>query len=76
MSNHPIFRFNINLQTGPNPNEDIALHISVRLLEGYVARNSFENNSWGEEQGSGTLPIAPGQKFEVLILCEAKEFKV
>lgn len=71
-------RFNVNLQTGPNvsPRDDVSLHVSVRLLQGYIARNSMERGNWGAEQGEGQLPIFPGQKFEVIVLCEEKQYKV
>lgn len=62
---------------GPNPHEsDIALHISVRLLEGYIARNTYQFGEWGDEQGSGDLPIAPGQSFEIIVLADTSDFKV
>ncbi|KAJ8912838.1 hypothetical protein NQ315_007969 [Exocentrus adspersus] len=74
-----IFRkFNINLQTGPNakPRDDAALHISVRLNQGYIARNSYVNGAWGDEEGNGTLTIGPAQSFEILILTDTNNFKV
>ncbi|RZC42240.1 Gal-bind lectin domain containing protein [Asbolus verrucosus] len=71
-------RFNVNLQTGPNskPKDDTGLHLSVRLKQGYIARNSYQGGSWGDEQGSGRLPIGPGQQFEIIILSDAEDFKV
>lgn len=71
-------RFTINLQTGPNvkPRDDTALHMSVRLKQGYIARNSYKNGEWGDEDGKGRLPIGPGQQFEIIILCDEKDFKV
>ncbi|XP_065166823.1 galectin-4-like isoform X2 [Atheta coriaria] len=69
-------RFNINLQCGSSEEADIAVHLSVRLQEGYVARNSFENGDWGEEQGDGELKIGMGQKFEVLLLSASNDYKV
>ena len=70
--------FNINLQTGPNikPRDDTALHISVRLKQGYIARNSYLGGNWGDEQGKGRLPIGQGQQFEIIILPDAQDFKV
>lgn len=32
--------------------------------------------NWGPEEKSGTLPIYPGQNFELMILCEQYDFKV
>lgn len=67
----------MNLLCGPHPHDsDNALHVSVRLLEGYIARNTYQFGEWGEEQGSGTLPIAPGQSFEIIVLADPSEFKV
>lgn len=73
-----IFRFDINFQTSANttPRDDIGLHLSVRLAEGYVARNSIQDGVWGEEQNGGDLPIQPGQKYEIIILSDSREFKV
>ncbi|KAF2894836.1 hypothetical protein ILUMI_11337 [Ignelater luminosus] len=68
-------RFNINLHCGQPPS-DIALHISVRLLQNYIARNSFEDGAWGSEEDNGSVPIAPGQRFEILILCDPGSYKV
>ncbi|XP_018571836.1 galectin-4 isoform X1 [Anoplophora glabripennis] len=73
-----IDRFTINLQTGPNakPRDDTALHISIRISQGYIARNSYINGEWGDEQGAGTLKIGPGQTFEILILTDTRDYKV
>ncbi|KAJ8974448.1 hypothetical protein NQ317_000225 [Molorchus minor] len=71
-------RFNINLQTGPNstPRDDTAFHLSVRLNQGYIARNTYKDGEWGDEQGSGKLPIGTAQAFEILILVEPNNYKV
>lgn len=69
-------RININLQTGSQAGADIAVHISVRISEGYIARNSCQHGAWGEEQGQGQLPIGPGQKFEILVLSAATDYKI
>lgn len=71
-------RFNINLQCGPNvsPRDDIALHLAVKLAEGYVARNTLDKQTWGDEQGQGFNPITPGVPFEILILCDQTNYKV
>ncbi|KAF5275171.1 hypothetical protein FQR65_LT04203 [Abscondita terminalis] len=68
-------RFNINLHCG-SPPSDIALHVSVRLLQSYIARNSFEDGEWGKEEDSGNLTIAPGEHFEILILCDPTSYKI
>ncbi|XP_044745821.1 galectin-7-like isoform X5 [Coccinella septempunctata] len=72
-------RFDINLQTGPGgeiAGEDVALHASVRLTEGYIARNTFQGGCWQEELGDGGMPIQLGQRFEFLLLCEAFDYKI
>ncbi|KAL1513137.1 hypothetical protein ABEB36_002594 [Hypothenemus hampei] len=71
-------RFNINFATGPNskPRDDTALHISVRLNQGYIARNSYRNGAWQDEQGSGKLPIGKAQSFEIIVLVDPNHYKV
>ncbi|XP_050312650.1 trithorax group protein osa-like [Anthonomus grandis grandis] len=71
-------RFNINLATGPTakPRDDTALHLSVRLNQGYIARNSYKNGSWDDEQGSGKLPIGQAQSFEIIILVDPHHYKI
>lgn len=73
-----IYRFNINLQTGPSvkPRDDTALHISVRLNQGYIARNSYKFGNWEVEQGDGQLPIGKCQSWEILILITEMDYKV
>lgn len=68
-------RFNINLHCGPPPS-DVALHLSVRLLQSYIARNSLQDEGWGSEEDNGSLPIAPGQSFEIIILCDPGSYKI
>ncbi|CAG9762134.1 unnamed protein product [Ceutorhynchus assimilis] len=71
-------RFNINLATGPTakPRDDTALHLSVRLNQGYIARNSYKDGAWGDEQGSGKLPIGQAQSFEIIILVDPQHYKI
>lgn len=73
-----MLRFNINLQCGPNlsPRDDLALHLSVRIIEGCIARNTLDKQMWGDEQTQGYNPIAPGQQFEILILSDQSSYKV
>lgn len=73
-----MYRFDINFQTSgnTNPRDDIGLHLSIRLAEGYVARNSIQGGVWGEEQSNGELPIHPGEKYEIIILSDRSEYKV
>ncbi|KRT81423.1 hypothetical protein AMK59_5658 [Oryctes borbonicus] len=71
-------RFDINFQTRETTydTDDIAFHVSVRLVQGYIARNSFRDGDWEDEEDYGDLPIRPGQQFEALVLCEPTQFKV
>ncbi|XP_030759425.1 trithorax group protein osa-like [Sitophilus oryzae] len=71
-------RFNINLATGSNikPRDDTALHVSVRLNQGYIARNSYQDQSWDKEEGKGKLPIGPAQSFEILLLVDPHRYKI
>ncbi|KAH1007897.1 hypothetical protein HUJ04_005074 [Dendroctonus ponderosae] len=71
-------RFNINLATGPNakPRDDTALHVSVRFNQGYIARNIYKGGAWGDEQGSGKLPIGQAQSFEIIILVDPQHYKI
>lgn len=52
------------------------MHISVRLNQGYIARNSYKNGSWEDEQGNGRLPIGQAQSWEILILVDQQDYKV
>lgn len=69
-------RFIINLVCGPSTGEDIALHISVRMHENYVVRNSFQLLNWGPEEMFGHMPFHKGQGFEIIILCDPAHYKV
>ncbi|KAL6431756.1 hypothetical protein ACFW04_007347 [Cataglyphis niger] len=71
-------RFAVNYQLGPtlNPRDDIAIHVSPRFPEGFVTRNSIESMTWGVEENSGPLWIHPGQKFEMIILCDYHCYKI
>ncbi|XP_072762372.1 uncharacterized protein [Anoplolepis gracilipes] len=71
-------RFAVNYQLGPtlNPRDDIAIHVSPRFPEGFVTRNSIESMNWGMEENFGPLWIHPGQKFEMMILCDYHCYKI
>ncbi|XP_041968790.1 galectin-7-like [Aricia agestis] len=71
-------RFAINLQCGPNtdPRDDIALHLNFRFVEMCVVRNHLSTMNWGLEDTSGGMPLARGQPFEALVLCEPQSMKV
>lgn len=67
--------FNIDLLSGKSRN--IALHLNPRLNIKAFVRNSFIQESWGEEERNITcFPFSPGMYFEMIIYCDVKEFKV
>ncbi|XP_019507358.1 PREDICTED: galectin-8 isoform X4 [Hipposideros armiger] len=67
--------FNIDLLSGKSKN--IALHLNPRLNIKAFVRNSFIQESWGEEERNITcFPFSPGMYFEMIIYCDVKEFKV
>lgn len=67
--------FNVDLLSGKS--KDIALHLNPRLNSKAFVRNSFLQDSWGEEERNITcFPFSPGMYFEMIIYCDVKEFKV
>uniref|UniRef100_A0A2K5QHC0 Galectin n=1 Tax=Cebus imitator TaxID=2715852 RepID=A0A2K5QHC0_CEBIM len=67
--------FNVDLLAGKS--KDIALHLNPRLNIKAFVRNSFLQESWGEEERNITsFPFSPGMYFEMIIYCDVKEFKV
>lgn len=56
--------FNVDLLSGKS--KDIALHLNPRLNSKAFVRNSFLQDSWGEEERNITcFPFSPGMYFEV-----------
>lgn len=67
--------FNVDLLSGKS--KDIALHLNPRLNAKAFVRNSFIQESWGEEERNITcFPFSPGMYFEMIIYCDVQEFKV
>ncbi|XP_076873926.1 galectin-8 [Brachyhypopomus gauderio] len=67
--------FAVNLHV--KGSEDIALHLNPRLKTSVFARNSYLSQCWGpEETALASFPFLPGEYFEMIILCEAQQFKV
>lgn len=61
---HSLKSFNIDLISGKS--RDIALHLNPRLNSKAFVRNSFLQESWGEEERNITcFPFGPGMYFEV-----------
>ncbi|XP_030304271.1 galectin-8 isoform X1 [Calypte anna] len=67
--------FAINLKTSDS--KDIVLHLNPRVKNKLFVRNSYLNDSWGEEERElADFPFSPGMYFELIIFCEAHQFKV
>ncbi|XP_068403657.1 galectin-8 isoform X4 [Eschrichtius robustus] len=67
--------FAVDLLSGKS--KDIALHLNPRLNVKAFVRNSFLQQSWGEEERDITcFPFSPGMYFEMIIYCDVREFKV
>uniref|UniRef100_A0A8C6U5Y3 Galectin n=1 Tax=Neogobius melanostomus TaxID=47308 RepID=A0A8C6U5Y3_9GOBI len=65
----------LNLRVGGS--SSIALHLNPRLKTKDFVRNSFLSACWGpEETESKHFPFAPDQYFEMIVLCEASQFRV
>ncbi|XP_015477441.1 galectin-8 isoform X2 [Parus major] len=67
--------FAINLR--PSDSKDIALHLNPRMRSKVFVRNSYLHDSWGEEEKEvANFPFVPGMYFELIIFCDAYQFKV
>ncbi|KAM7062084.1 galectin-8 isoform 2-T2 [Acridotheres tristis] len=67
--------FAINLR--PSGSKDIAFHLNPRMKNKVFVRNSYLHDSWGEEEKEvASFPFSPGMYFELIIFCDAYQFKV
>ncbi|XP_062428153.1 galectin-8 isoform X2 [Rhea pennata] len=67
--------FAINLKSSDS--KDIALHLNPRMKTQVFVRNSYLHDSWGEEEKEvANFPFSPGMYFELIIFCDAHQFKV
>ncbi|KFR09677.1 Galectin-8, partial [Opisthocomus hoazin] len=67
--------FAINLKSSDS--KDIALHLNPRMKNKVFVRNSYLHDSWGEEEKEvDDFPFSPGMYFELIIFCDAHQFKV
>ncbi|KFQ32888.1 Galectin-8 [Mesitornis unicolor] len=67
--------FAINLKSSDS--KDIALHLNPRVKNKVFVRNSYLHDSWGEEEREvADFPFRPGMYFELIIFCDAHQFKV
>ncbi|XP_002740575.2 uncharacterized protein LOC100376748 [Saccoglossus kowalevskii] len=72
-------RFSVNLQVGTStePRADIAIHISVRVTEGTIVRNTLVNEEWQKEEREIKFqPFLAGTEFELVIKVEKDMYKV
>ncbi|NXT02895.1 LEG8 protein, partial [Jacana jacana] len=67
--------FTINLKSSDS--KDIALHLNPKMKTKAFVRNSYLHDSWGEEESTvDHFPFSPGMYFELIIFCDAHQFKV
>ncbi|XP_061751459.1 galectin-8-like isoform X1 [Nerophis ophidion] len=67
--------FTVNLRNSRT--ENIALHLNPRMKSSTIVRNSYLNESWGQEERELVFfPFSSGDYFEILLLCQAHQFKL
>lgn len=67
--------FTINLRCSQS--ENIALHLNARMKSSMLIRNSYLSESWGpEELELPFFPFSAEKYFEIIILCQAHQFKI
>ncbi|KAJ7416514.1 Galectin-8 [Pitangus sulphuratus] len=74
---HPCVHFSFAINLRPSDSKDIALHLNPRVKNKVFVRNSYLHDSWGEEEKEvANFPFSPGMYFELIIFCDAYQFKV
>lgn len=68
--------FCVNLRASAG--DDIALHLNPRLEKEVLVRNSFLSGCWGSEETAlaDAFPFRAGEYFEMIVLCDAQQFRV
>ncbi|XP_020716233.1 galectin-4 isoform X1 [Ceratitis capitata] len=61
-----------------NPAQDVALHLSARLPQNYMVRNSRVNKVWGVEENASpiTLSLRRGHNFVIQVLVTQSAFLI
>ncbi|KAG5681665.1 hypothetical protein PVAND_011079 [Polypedilum vanderplanki] len=59
-----------------NIGQDIIFHMSIRMDEKCIVRNSFQNNKWKGEERYGAFRISFKDPFEIIILAELEFYKI
>ncbi|KAL7027085.1 hypothetical protein ACKWTF_005300 [Chironomus riparius] len=56
--------------------QDIMFHMSIRMDEKVIVRNSFKNRRWEMEERYGAFRISYKDPFEIVILAEHAHYKI
>ncbi|KAF4101770.1 hypothetical protein G5714_018202 [Onychostoma macrolepis] len=68
-------RFELNFNTGPSGNDDIAFHFNPRMDQ-RVFMNSFRNGGWEAEESVSDNPFKKGEAFEMFIVVKSEGYVV
>ncbi|KAF1377049.1 hypothetical protein PFLUV_G00217850 [Perca fluviatilis] len=75
VTNHTAQSLYVNLRVPDS--SDIALHLNACLKKKVFVRNSFISGCWGpEETKLDSFPFTEGGYFEMIVLCESRQFRV
>jgi len=67
--------FSVNLQCGPEPFKDIALHFNPRVSAGQIVLNDCVDGAWGPEQVCD-YALHPGWAFAMEIVCHDGTYEI